>query len=419
MRIYCFNIVVDDVSQDEALKLVQEFLNDGKQHYIVTPNPEIVLQANSDYYFRRALIKADLSLVDGYGLTLALKLAGSNFHNRLTGADFLKALLRHFSPNYKFFFLGSEYGTAAKAAAAAGRQYRSRPIGTFEPPRGTYGTEVEIEAKDESAHQALIKLINDEKPDFLIVALGHGQQEKWLYKFLTDCPSVKVGMGVGGSLDYLANRIKRAPEFMRRLGLEWLWRLANEPTRLRRIFRATVIFPIKTLRWIINMKLRYRPLAVGCVLNNKGEILLVERAGVPNHWQFPQGGCELDETPAQAVRREMKEEIGVENLTIIGQSKPDVYRYRWQKIWDEQADDAAGRRRYHGYAGQRVTVFYLKYNGPDDAIKVDGQELVAYRWVRQNKLLEVIHPVRRPLAKIVLNDLARLKYNKSYDQPGQ
>ena len=409
MRTYCFNIAVDDLSQDEALKLVQKFLNDGQQHYIVTPNPEIVLQANSDYYFRRALIRADLSLVDGYGLALALKLAGCNFRNRLTGADFLNALLRHFSPNHKFFFLGAEHGTAAKAGAAVSRQYGAKPIGTFEPPRGIYNIKEEIKIKDEPAHQALIKLINDEAPDFLIVALGHGQQEKWLCEFLRECPSVKVGMGVGGSLDYLANNVKRAPELMRRLGLEWLWRLANEPARSRRIFRATVIFPIKTLRWIINMKLKYRPLVVGCIINRQGEILLVERAGVPNHWQFPQGGCEPDETPRQAVRREMKEEIGTENLTIIGQSKPDVYRYRWQKIWDEQTDDAAGRRRYHGYAGQRVTVFYLKYDGPDDAIKVDKQELVAYRWVEKNKLLETIHLVRRPLAKIVLNDLAYLK----------
>lgn len=416
MRTYCFNIVVDDVPQDEALRLVQKFLNDGKQHYVVTPNPEIVLQANHDYYFRRALLMADLSLVDGYGLAMALKLVGCNFRNRLTGADFLNALLNHFSPNYKFFFLGSEHGTAAKAAAAAGRQYRAKPIGTFEPPRGIYSTAEEIKIKDLLAHQALIKLINEQMPNFLIVALGHGQQEKWLYKFLKECPSVRVGMAVGGSLDYLANRVKRAPKFMRQIGLEWLWRLGNEPRRSRRIFRATVIFPIKTLRWIINMKLKYRPLVVGCILNNDDEILLVERAGVPNHWQFPQGGCEPDETPEEAVRREMKEEIGVGNLIVIGQSKPDVYRYRWQKIWDEQINDSANRRRYHGYAGQRVTVFYLKYDGPREDIKVDEQELVAYRWVKKNTLLEVIHPVRRPLAKIVLNDLARLKYNLGYAQ---
>lgn len=414
MRIFCFNIAVDDVSQAEALNIVQGFLNDGQQHYVVTPNPEIVLLANRDNSFQRALAKADLSLIDGYGLALGLRLAGIRCQNRLTGADFLNALLHKFSRNYKFFFLGSEHGTAQQAASIACQKYGSRPIGTFEPRRGIYETGKEIEIKDEPAHRALVKIINEQAPDFLIVALGHDLQEKWLSNFLTDCPSVKVGMGVGGALDYLANRARRAPKFLRHLGLEWLWRLGNEPRRLRRIFKATVIFSIKTLRWIISMKFKFRPLMVGCILNQQGEILLVERAGVPNHWQFPQGGREPEETPEEAVRREMKEEIGTEKLTIIGQSKPDVYRYRWKKYPDEQTDDSIdsmARRRYHGYAGQRVTVFYFKYDGLSNAIKVDGQELVDYRWVKKKQLLSVIHPIRRRLAKIVLSDLERLRYN--------
>ena len=192
---------------------------------------------------------------------------------------------------------------------------------------------------------------------------------------------------------------------MRSLGLEWLWRMLVEPTRWRRIFDATVIFPLKALGWLINMRLKYRPLVVGCILNTQGQVLLVERVGIPNHWQFPQGGRELDEKPLAAVRREMLEEVGLDRLIVIGQSKPDVYRYRWKKIFDKDEDEALGRRRYYGFAGQSVTVFYLRFKGSNDDVKVDNQELTAYQWVSLDKLLSVIHPIRRPLAKIILRDL--------------
>ena len=82
------------------------------------------------------------------------------------------------------------------------------------------------------------------KPDILFVAFGHGKQEKWINEYLRDLPSVKIAMGVGGAFDYLSGQTSRAPLWMRKIGLEWLYRLIREPKRLKRIWRAVIIFPI-------------------------------------------------------------------------------------------------------------------------------------------------------------------------------
>ena len=109
----------------------------------------------------------------------------------------------------------------------------------------------------------------------------------------------------------------------------------------------------------------------------------------------------------------MQEEVGLDNLKIIGQTKENVYRYRWKKIWTDESEDPKTKRRYYGYKGQRATVFYLRFSNDNKDIKVDQKELVAWQWVPQSELLKIIHPVRRALAKIILADLKRYK-----DQPG-
>ena len=90
--------------------------------------------------------------------------------------------------------------------------------------------------------------IREEAPDILLIALGHGKQEKWIAAHLPELPSVKVAMGVGGAFDFIAGRVLRAPRILRRLGLEWLWRLILQPSRLPRIWRAVIKFPILVLR---------------------------------------------------------------------------------------------------------------------------------------------------------------------------
>ena len=96
-------------------------------------------------------------------------------------------------------------------------------------------------------NRVIIEHINAVKPEILFVALGHGKQERWIFKNLEKLPSVKIAMGVGGAFDFFSGRIKRAPLIMQEAGLEWLWRLILEPSRYKRIWKAVIVFPIYCL----------------------------------------------------------------------------------------------------------------------------------------------------------------------------
>ena len=271
MQIFCFGLHFDSLKMPEALERVDSFLTDGQQHYIATPNPEMVMLAEGDAIFRLALQGADLNLVDGFGLALALRWLTHQSIHRVAGADFLEALLAHLRGAERLFFLGGLCGVAARAAAVAGERWETAVVGVAEPPYGTY-RRVDATVLEVSAHRDLINLINERQPSVLIIALGHGLQEKWLMEYLPSCPSVRVAVAVGGSLDYLSGNIRRAPSALRRIGLEWLWRLGRQPTRLPRIFRATVFFSYEALRWAWRMTFFYRPSVVGCMLNQQGKV---------------------------------------------------------------------------------------------------------------------------------------------------
>src|SRR3989344_1730395 len=209
MRLYYFDIPIDDVSRAEALSKVELYLSDGRQHYITTPNPEMVMLSRKDSEFKTALQGADLSLIDGFGLMLGLWLLSGKKPNRLTGADFLESLLQKFGRQYSFFILGGENGVAESASSEAKKNYGVNLAGYYEPPRHTYNDAGRIEIIFQDTHHKIISQIKEAHPDILIVALGHNQQEKWMAAFLKDCPSAKDAIGVGGAIDYLGMSIRR------------------------------------------------------------------------------------------------------------------------------------------------------------------------------------------------------------------
>ena len=102
----------------------------------------------------------------------------------------------------------------------------------------------------------LIARINHAQPLLLFVAFGHPKQEKWIFKHLDQLPSVKVAIGVGGSFDFISGNVSRAPEVLRSLGLEWLYRLIKEPWRWKRIYTAVVVFPFLVLKQKVKMKVK-------------------------------------------------------------------------------------------------------------------------------------------------------------------
>ena len=199
-------VKVDRVTLPQALKIVDLWLiSDRSKHYITTPNPEMIVAAQKDPDFKRILNAADLAIPDGAGLRLAdPKL------RRLSGADLMMALIKK---GYKTLLCGSKPGVAQTAAKKLADPERSRRVVGITDPN--------------------LSKINKIKPDLLFVALGHGKQEKWIDKNLPKL-KVKVAMGVGGSLDYIAKPWLRAPLLIQTLGLEWLWRLILQPWRIKR-----------------------------------------------------------------------------------------------------------------------------------------------------------------------------------------
>lgn len=230
------------ISFKEALEKAEELLRDGKQHYIVTPNPEIVLKAMKDRKYRAILNKADLRLPDGVGLVLASRvLYGRTYalQERITGVDFVMRFLSHMSykthrsyRTYRILLLGGNTGVARKAAAILGKKFPG----------------FEFYAIGNTRYKHLSFLINHLiQPDCVFVALGAPAQERWIARNMPKFQGVKLAMGVGGAFDMISRDTPRAPSCMRYAGLEWLWRFTIEPWRAGRIFQAAVIFPLFVL----------------------------------------------------------------------------------------------------------------------------------------------------------------------------
>ncbi|MBI4992867.1 MAG: WecB/TagA/CpsF family glycosyltransferase [Candidatus Magasanikbacteria bacterium] len=251
---------VDEVDGTRALEKVASFLDSQKQNKIFTPNPEMLVDARNDEYFREVLNSGDLNICDGFGLWLAAKLSlrgsrdpspplgtGSAIQSpavRISGVDFMLDICGLAKEKDKgVSLLGSGDESVIKnAAEALKRKFSGLKICGF-----NNGIKIEklVNHKieyDKTGNEDLLYDIIMQAPDILFVGFGHGKQEKWIYENLAQLPSVKVAIGVGGAFDFLAGKSKRAPKFMRWLGLEWLWRLSLEPWRIKRIFKATIVF---------------------------------------------------------------------------------------------------------------------------------------------------------------------------------
>jgi len=210
------------------LKLTDRITSDETEFttFIATPNPEMYVDCIFDSSFATILRNTSFNIVDGFGLHALLKLFGFP-SSRLTGTDVVSEILKK--------KLGSVYilgGIPGNYALLKKKYPNVNFVGYFE---GMVG-------EDNSA--ALANEINMLKPDFLFVALGAPKQERWIVDNLSAIQNVKVAIGIGGALDYMSGNIKRAPSFVRSMGMEWVFRLVHEPKRYKRILKAVIGFPI-------------------------------------------------------------------------------------------------------------------------------------------------------------------------------
>ena len=214
---------VDDATYDDLLAQVDAFVASGQPHQIVTLNPEMLVAAYDDPAFRQILNAADLNVADGVGLMLAGRWLGRPLQERVTGSDGIYRLAAHCARRgYRPFFLGAAPGVAEIVAERLASANPGLEV------VGAYAGSPRAEDTDDA-----IARVRAAAPDLLLVAYGVPAEERWIAQN-RDRLGVPVMIGVGGAFDFVAGVARRAPVWMRRVGLEWLHRLLQEPWRWRR-----------------------------------------------------------------------------------------------------------------------------------------------------------------------------------------
>jgi N-acetylglucosaminyldiphosphoundecaprenol N-acetyl-beta-D-mannosaminyltransferase len=236
---HILSIPVDDVTIAEVVEQACDWVRGeaGTVHQIVTVNPEFIIAARANPGFRAVLEQADLSTADGIGVLLAARLLGQPLRSRVTGVDLVEAMAARAEPNMRLFLLGAGPGVAERAAASLVARF---------PGCGIAGT-WSGSPRREDAGEAL-KRINAVGATVVLVAYGAPEQDLWIDRYRSELAAcgIVLAVGVGGTLDYLAGEVPRAPEAVRRLGFEWLYRLIRQPWRWRRqlalpLFAALVL----------------------------------------------------------------------------------------------------------------------------------------------------------------------------------
>jgi len=240
-RVNIIGVPVDMVDMSKAMEVFSQLMEKEGCSLIVTPNSEIIVNASRDEELKALFQSADLILPDGIGLVYASKIIGQPLGERVTGIDFLEHILIYLEDTKKsVYFLGSkpgEKGGPSVAELAAARMKRKYPELSVAGTHHGY-----FKAEEE---EAIVNEINQSGADFLCVATGSPKQETFIRRWQTSL-NCRAAIGVGGSLDIWAGTLKRAPEFYRKHGLEWLYRLIQEPSRYKRmaalpVFMAKVI----------------------------------------------------------------------------------------------------------------------------------------------------------------------------------
>ena len=214
---------VDDATYTDLLAKVDEFIGTGQAHQVITVNTEMLVAAHDDPNLARVLNSGDLNVADGVGVLLASRLLGCPLRERVTGSDGIYALAGHSARHgYRVFFLGAAPGVAGRAALALQAAYPQLQVA------GTYAGSPQPDDSED-----VISRVRAAAPDLLLVAYGVPAEERWIATYRARL-AVPVMIGVGGTFDFVAGVTRRAPPWMRTIGLEWLHRLVREPWRWRR-----------------------------------------------------------------------------------------------------------------------------------------------------------------------------------------
>ena len=224
-RIKFMNTEIDNLTMKETLIAIDKLIKKNQNAYVVTPNVDHIIQLEQGGELVEVYKNADLILTDGKPLIWISKLYGTPIKEKISGSDLFPRLCSlSAKKGYKMFFLGAAEGVAEKAAKNLTKRFNGlHVVGTYSPPLG-------FEKNDDEV-QKIIKIIKEADPHILIVALGCPKQELFILHHREEL-GVPVSLGLGASLDFEAGNIKRAPKWMADHGLEWLFRITQDPGRL-------------------------------------------------------------------------------------------------------------------------------------------------------------------------------------------
>lgn len=228
---------IDRVTEEEALAKAIGFLSSEGVSKIYTPNPEIIMTANEDGEFMKILNEADLCTADGIGVVYGAKILKKAVPCRVAGFDLTCNLLEYMKDTEDGVFLfGAKPGVAEIAAKRLEKKYPGLKVcGTNDG----YFTDDDV--------PAIIEKINASGAKLLLVCLGAKKQEKWISDYQNKLETIRLCMGVGGTIDVFAGNVKRAPKIFIKLNLEWLYRLLKQPSRIGR-FAALPKFMIAVFK---------------------------------------------------------------------------------------------------------------------------------------------------------------------------
>jgi N-acetylglucosaminyldiphosphoundecaprenol N-acetyl-beta-D-mannosaminyltransferase len=223
MQTRVLGVRVDCLDMDAALRRIEALVDAGGRHLVATVNPEFVMRANEDREFARVLESADLCLADGTGVVWAARRQGCAINAPVTGVDLIPPLAALCARRgFRLFLLGAAPGVAAELASKLSTENPGLEV-------GAHSGSPEPDDDDETLHR-----LAEERPRLILVAYGAPKQEMWIDRVGPRFEAA-VAIGVGGAFDYLTGRVPRAPVWMRRAGLEWLFRLGTQPWRIRRM----------------------------------------------------------------------------------------------------------------------------------------------------------------------------------------
>ncbi len=244
-RMKFMNSYVDNVTEAEAIKHIEKCIETRRIGHVVTPNVDQIVRMEKDTYFRKIVNSAELLLVDGTPLLWVAKFYGTPIKEKICGSDLVPDLCKVAAKKgYRVFFLGAAEGVAARAADNLKKKYSGLIIaGTYSPP---FGFE-----KDQKELDHINQILLDSKADLLFVGMGVPKQDIFIYENMKKY-QIPMSFSIGAAIDFEAGVQKRAPQWINKIGMEWLYRLLSDP---KRMYKRYIVDDMK----VFKLALKYKP----------------------------------------------------------------------------------------------------------------------------------------------------------------